>query len=162
MKFEHLIEINDARNPLLYPLTREQIWRGLVLRAEAPKLFIPHLDECQLLESGKQSLTRQLRYGKLIVTDNVTFMPQQYVHYVVAAQQDIAASSLVMRIEEPLPGSLFVRFEYDDGQGQGDNADEEAAMYNDFRHAAYKAADIDTIHLIRELAQQGRFDPMLN
>ena len=160
MKFEHLVEINDPRNPLLYQLTREQIWRGLVLGAEAPKLFIPHLDECQLLESGKESLTRQLRYGKLVVTDKVTFMPQQYVRYLVAAQQDIVASSLTMRIEEPLPGSLFVRFEYDDGQGE--NADEEAAMYNDFRHAAYKAADIDTIHIIRELAQQGRFNAMLN
>ncbi len=160
MKFEHLVEINDPRNPLLSPLTREQIWHGLVLRAQAPKVFVPHLDECQLLENSKKGLTRQLRYGALIVVDKVVFVPQEYVQYVVAAQQDIAASSLVMRIEEPLPGRLFVRFEYEDGQEA--STDETTAMYNDFRHEAYKASDIDTIHIIRELAQQGRFDAALN
>jgi len=32
MKFEHLIEINDPLNPLADTMTREQLWRGLVLR----------------------------------------------------------------------------------------------------------------------------------
>ncbi len=160
MKFEHLVEINDPRNPLLYSLTREQIWRGLVLRAQAPKVFVPHLDDCQLFENSKDGLTRQLRYGSLIVVDKVVFAPQESVQYLVAAQQDIVASSLVMRIEEPLPGRLFVRFEYEDGHDT--STDEMAAMYNDLRHEAYKASDIDTIHIIRELAQQGRFDAALN
>ena len=48
MKFEHLIEINDPLNPLMDTLTREQLWRGLVLHAESPKLFVPHLDECTI------------------------------------------------------------------------------------------------------------------
>ena len=34
MKFEHLIEINDPLNPLIDTLSLEQVWRGLVLRAE--------------------------------------------------------------------------------------------------------------------------------
>ena len=45
MKFEHLVEINDPMNPLLDTLTREQLWHGLVLRAEQPKLFIPHVTD---------------------------------------------------------------------------------------------------------------------
>ena len=40
MKFEHLIEINDPLNPLIDPLSVDQLWRGLVLRAESPKLFV--------------------------------------------------------------------------------------------------------------------------
>ena len=44
MKFEHLIEINDALNPLIDELSIKQLWAGLVLRAESPKLFMPHLD----------------------------------------------------------------------------------------------------------------------
>lgn len=156
MKFHHLIEINDPLNPLIDALTRDQLWRGLVLRAEQPMLFIPWLDACSLLEQSATSLSRELRYGSLIVRDYVTFMPQQSVHYDVPAQKDIAASSLVMTIEEPEPGIFFVRFEYDDGSPDSDS--EEDAMVNEIRHSAYEQSDIDTIRVIRQMAEQGRFD----
>ena len=67
MKFEHLIEINDPLNPLIDPMTREQLWRGLVLHAEQPKLFMPHLDECTIVERSPGELNRKRRFGKLIV-----------------------------------------------------------------------------------------------
>ena len=36
MKFNHLVEINMPDNPLVMMITREQLWHGLVLRAEMP------------------------------------------------------------------------------------------------------------------------------
>ncbi|MES2935220.1 MAG: SRPBCC family protein [Pseudomonadota bacterium] len=153
MKFEHLIEINDAFNPLYDVLTREQVWQGLVLRAEAPKLFVPHLDECELYDRSEDAVSRRLRYGELVIVDRVTFTPQQQVLYAVAAQKDIAESSLRMLIEEPQPGSLFVRFQYDDGNDEATDAVN--AMYNDFRRSAYVESDIDTIRLLRQIAQAG-------
>jgi hypothetical protein len=104
MQFQHLIEINDLRHPLIPTLTRDQLWRGLVMRAEAPKLFIPWLDECDLLGRKDNVLTRELRYNALLIRDHVTFTPQEKVHYDVPAQEDIPASSLLMTIEEPQPG----------------------------------------------------------
>jgi hypothetical protein len=156
MKFNHLVEINDPLNPLINPLTREQLWQGLVLRAEAPNLFVPWLDSCDLLDRSAESLSRELRYGALLVRDNVTFFPQQRVHYQVPAQQDIPTSSLTMSIEEPQPDVFFVRFEYDDGTGDSENSTD--AFYNDFRRSAYEKSDIDTIRIIRQLAGEGRFD----
>lgn len=156
MKFHHLVQINDPLNPLTDFLTRDQLWRGLVLRAEAPKLFVPWLDSYTLLERSATVLSRELRYGTLVVRDTVTFVPQQSVHYAVPAQQDIAESSLVMTIEEPEPELYFVRFEYDDGNAAA--AATEEAMYEEFRRSAYKEADIDTVRIIRQLAEQGRFD----
>ncbi|HYD81963.1 MAG TPA: SRPBCC family protein [Paucimonas sp.] len=156
MKFTHLIEINDPLNPLIEPLSREQLWRGLVLRAESPQMFIPWLDSCTLIERSAAVLSRELRYGTLTVRDTVTFVPQQSIRYTVPPQKDIPASSLVMTIEEPETDIFFVRFEYDDGTGDHEN--EEQAFYNDFRRSAYKEADIDTIRIIRQLAEEGRFD----
>jgi hypothetical protein len=89
------------------------------------------------------------------VRDSVTFLPQLSVHYHVPAQGEIPASSLVMSIEEPEPEVFFVRFEYAD-----DSEDSDAGMdafYNEFRRSAYEEADIDTIRIIRQLAQDGRF-----
>lgn len=156
MKFNHLVEINDPLNPLIDPLTREQLWQGLVLRAEAPQLFVPYLDECNLLGRSAGTLSRALRYGTLVVRDSVTFFPMQRVQYHVPAQPDIPASSLIMSIEEPQSSVFFVRFEYDDGSGESEgNAD---AFYNEFRRSAYEESDIDTIRIIRQLAQEGRLD----
>lgn len=152
MQFEHLIEINDSLNPLIDPLTRDQLWRGLVMRAEAPKLFVPWLDECRLLERDETVLHRELRYEALHIRDQVTFTPQETVRYDVPAQGDILTSSLIMTIEEPQTGALFVRFQYDDGRSEDDTD----AFYNEFRRSAYEESDIDTIKMIRQLADEGR------
>lgn len=154
MQFQHLIEINDPLNPLIDTLTRDQLWRGLVMRAEAPKLFIPWLDECDLLERNGNVLSRALRYNALLIQDHVTFTPQEQVRYDVPAQEDIPASSLVVTIEEPQPGALFVRFAYESGFAD----DDMDAFYNEFRRSAYQEADIDTIRVIRQLAEEGRLE----
>lgn len=160
MKFVHLVEINDPFDPLIDPLTREQLWQGLVLRAESPQVFIPYLEACVITDRFQNGMTRELSYGNLTVRDAVTFTPQQNVRYQVPAQKDIPASTLVMSIEEPQPNWLHVRFEYDDGNIEPENSEE--AFYNSYRKSAYEEADIDTIRIIRELADAGRFGASLN
>lgn len=154
MKFAHLVEINDPLNPLIDPLSREQLWRGLVLRAETPTAFVPYLDRCTILEKSELSVSRELQYGELVVRDRVTFLPQEQVVYHVPPQKDIPESRLTMTIEEPEPNIFFVRFEYDDGAGEVE--DTAQAFYNDFRRSAYTESDIDTIRTIREMAEDGR------
>ncbi|MFZ6724844.1 SRPBCC family protein [Undibacterium sp. MH2W] len=160
MKFEHLIEINDILNPMADFLTREQLWHGLVLRAESPKLFVPHLDEASIVDRSEVRMTRTLRYGNLSVTDTVHFAHQEHVHYDVPAQGEIPPSSLKMIIEEPAPEHLFVRFIYENTASAEE--DEQEKMYNDYRRSAYQQADIDTIRKIRELAEAGRLNATLN
>ncbi|MET3130391.1 hypothetical protein AAKU55_000644 [Oxalobacteraceae bacterium GrIS 1.11] len=160
MKFEHLIEINDPLNPLIEPISQEQLWRGLVLRAESPKLFVPHLDDCQIEQRDEAGFRRRLRYGELVIEDRVRLLPLHQVRYEVAAQKDISPSSLVMTIEMPSPDTLWVRFQYDDGHDAATDAAN--AMYDDFRRSAYQESDIDTIRILRELAEQGRLDALLN
>ncbi|MGZ9711201.1 SRPBCC family protein [Glaciimonas sp. GNP009] len=157
MKFAHLIEINDPLNPLIKPLTSEQLWRGLVLRAEQPMLFVPHLDACQILEKSIDSLSRELRYGKIIIRDIVTYLPQLQVRYQVPPQEELLGSSLTMTIEQPQQDALFVRFSYtDESSGTAISAEEE--MVDEFRRSAYLQADIDTIGIIRELVDSDKLN----
>lgn len=159
MKFTHLIEINTTGNPLIAPLSREQLWRGLVLRAERPTLFVMGLDSCEITRRADHALSRQLRFGQLTIHDEVHFFPLQQVHYHVPQQNEIPASDLTMSIEEPEPEALFVRFEYDNHQD--DVVSEETSFYEEFRREAYKEADIDTIRMIRQLALEGQLDAPL-
>lgn len=156
MKFSHLIEINDPLQPLINPLTRDQLWQGLVLRAENPKMFVPWLDACMIVDRSAASITRELHYGELVIRDHVTFVPQQHIDYLVPAQKDISTSSLSMTIEEPQAGLLFVRFEYQDSSPDVEGTEE--AFYNEFRRSAYLESDIDTIRIIRQLAENGPLD----
>ncbi|MDL2356769.1 MAG: SRPBCC family protein [Pseudomonadota bacterium] len=156
MKFEHLIQINDPLNPLIDALTREQLWRGLVLHAESPKLFVPHLDDCVISERSAAGFRRQRRFGELRIDDRVILTPLREVRYEVHPQGEISASSLAVTIEAPSEHSLFVRFRYDDGHDAATDAAN--AMYDEFKKSAYQEADIDTIRLLRELAAAGRLD----
>ncbi len=156
MKFEHLIEINDPLNPLIDPLTREQLWRGLVLHAESPRLFVPHLDECTISERSETGFARSRRFGELRIDDRVILTPMQQVRYDVHAQGDISASSLTVTIEAPEQHILFVRFRYDDGHDAATDAAN--AMYDEFKKSAYQEADIDVIRMLRDLAAEGRLD----
>lgn len=156
MKFEHLIEINDPLNPLIDALTREQLWRGLVLHAESPKLFVPHLDECTISERTSGGFRRNRRFGELRIDDRVTLTPLREVRYDVHEQGDISASSLAVTIEAPSEHSMFVRFRYDDGHDAATDAAN--AMYDEFKKSAYQEADIDVIRILRELAAEGRLD----
>jgi hypothetical protein len=156
MKFEHLIEINDPLNPLIDTISVEQLWRGLVLRAEDPKRFMPHLDECTLSEREAGSFNRRLRYGELVIADRVVLTPLLQVRYEVPAQGEIAESRMTMTIEAPGEGVLWVRFFYDDGNPEA--GDEMGKMYEDFKKSAYLEADIDTIKIVRQLAAEGKLD----
>jgi len=154
MKFAHLVEINDPLNPLIDPLSRMQLWRGLVLRAEQPKEFIPWLDRCTITGKTETTLARLSHYGQLAVRDEVEFVEPRQVIYRVPAQPDIPESTLTMTIEEPEHNIFFVRFEYEDGTPEdGEGGDD---MVNQFRRSAYEEADIDTIRVIRQIAEAGR------
>ncbi len=154
MKFEHLIVINDPSHPEIMPLTRTQLWHGLVLRAEEPRLFVAHLDDCQLSDHTAASVTRECRYGQVTIRDIVTYTSQSHVHYEVPKQLDIEGSHMTMTIEEPQPSAFRVLFSYEDNAT--DDVSEEEKLYNQFRCSAYEEADNDTIRVIRELAEEGR------
>jgi len=158
MKFEHLVEINDLTNPNIPVITRDQLWRGLILRAESPKIFVDYIDECSITDRTEISMQRRLRYGELLIEDQVSFVHLEHVHYDIPSQRDIPQSSLRMCIEEPAPNALFVRFIYDNGHTEAE--DPENKMVDAYRRSAYEEADIDTIRVMRELAQAGRLDSL--
>ena len=156
MKFNHLIEINDPMLPLVEMLTRHQLWQGLVLRMTQPKLFVPYLDRCEIQPLPQGGWRRTLEYGEVVICDEVTLLPERQIDVTVLPQNGMPASSLRMTIEAPHADTLFVRFAYADTDPV--EAESAQAFYDKFRHSAYQEADIDTIRLIRQMAQDGRFD----
>jgi hypothetical protein len=63
----------------------------------------------------------------------------------------VPGGRLSMRIEEPAPGELFVRFSYELHHDVSRVED----YFNEFRKSAYVEADIDTVRMIRQMAASG-------
>lgn len=156
MKFTHLLHINDPLNLLIDPMTRGQLWLGLVMRARSPALFVPWLDGCQIVAKSASVFERVLRYGEVEIHDVVTLVPEQEIRYKIAAQGEMPASRLVVKIEEPGDALLDVRFSYDDDIEEVPGSLE--AFYNSYRRSAYEESDIDTIRILRQFAGEGRLN----
>jgi hypothetical protein len=152
LNFEHLIQINDPLNPLVEGLTREQLWEGLVLRAEQPQLFVIGLDSCSILSRTDSTMERELHYGQATVRDRVTLTPQQSVRYDISATADYVGGSLTMTIEQPDELQLFLRFEYKTSlpSAEEKNGDPDARQTEEIVKSAYRESDIDTVRLIRQ------------
>ncbi len=154
LHFEHLVQINDPSDPRVRSLHRDQLWRGLVMRAEFPTSFVPWLDDCHIERIGGD-LLRTLRFGQQVVRDRVRFDGQDAVEYAVLADDDSGATfRMSMRIEQPAPDALFVRFTYEaHSSDHRDDGPHVGAVKE-----AYRLADIDTVFRIRQLADSGLLD----
>lgn len=151
MQFTHLVQINDPRDTSIEPLTHAQLWRGLVARAEKPAYFLIGVDECEVVRRDDDTLDRRLRFGTHELRDRVIFEPPLAVRYEIATAGEMPGGTLSMRIEEPRPGEIFVRFDYRLHSLPGRVED----FYNEFRKSAYVESDIDTIRMIRQMAASG-------
>jgi hypothetical protein len=153
LHFEHLVQINDPNDPRVAPMRRNQLWRGLVMRAEFPTSFVPWLDECSIERDGGD-LLRTLRFGQQIVHDRVHFDGEDAVDYTVTDADTGSSFHMSMRIEQPTLDALFVRFTYEAWSPDHHDGDPHAGAVRE----AYRLADIDTVFRIRQLADSGLLD----
>lgn len=160
MRFEHLIQINDPLMPLLDTLTREQLWRGLVMRAEEPTQFVLGLEVATIHSRShvgdEVELVRTLDFGSFKVDDRVRLVPQRRSEIHTGAGPTWPASRMTIEIEEPQPELLFLRFLYEWDQTGGDGVLDDVTTA--LRKQAYERADLDTVARIRALAEQGWLD----
>ena len=152
MRYEHLLQINDPLLPLLDPLSRSQLWRGLARRAEEPQPFMPGLDRCVILESRDNYFKRELHFGALRLVDHVNLLPGERTRYDSDLADRHAGSSLIVTIEEPQPGQLWVRFIYQTVPAEDSDNDPRCDAA---RKSAYLEADTDAIRQIRAWAADG-------
>jgi hypothetical protein len=159
MRFEHLVQINDPLQPLLTEVSRSQLWRGLLRRAESPAEFILGLQGAQIDErheaGGELQLARTLDFGSFKVRDRVRLAEGRSVTDIEAGA-GYPAGRLTIRIEEHTSGGLFLRFTYESFEPAGSG--EVDAIAQQLREQAYRSADIDTVWRIRDLVERGELD----
>ena len=146
MKFEHIIQVNDQLDPLIEPLSREEIWEGLLESVEVPERFLPGLDSSRILRREAGAFRRELRIGHVIVHDTVHLTPGHRFVTDSEPSAEVPALTRTVTIEEPIEGEYVVRFRYERSpQGQEPLAPAFAAVLE----SAWLQADIDLIAHVR-------------
>lgn len=157
LEFEHLVQINDLTNSAIKPISRQQLWKGLLLRARRPDRFNNSLS-CQVEEERDDGFNRVIQVGDIKYYEQVCLFPEEkIITRTVANSSPINAQSMAC-IEEPEKGFLFVRFSYcrdlDDSNSNLDVAEH--------LKAAYLQTDQDAIAMIRMLVESKIFDQSIN
>ena len=145
---EHIVRINDPANVAGVWLTREQLWAGLRHTVLAPGLLDETIDSTSIEEIVPGRLRRRIRRGRSAISDEVELVPNESLSIRADASGIFAGSTLTMRIEEPAPEMLFVRFTYDVcGLEELRDEQEDTA-----RCSAYHNLDIERIREVRRFA----------
>ena len=155
MHFEHLIEINNPLNPLIEPLSVEQVWQGLMYRVEEPTVFLPGLERCTILSRQGDRVERELHFGPASVRDTVTFRYLEWVCFESLATSEHAGGRLTIRFDQPAAEHLYLRFTYETTLPDGMEAGE-GVQVSEYVKAAYRESDLDTVRIIRLIAANGR------
>jgi hypothetical protein len=110
------------------------------------------IDSAAIEEIALGRLRREIRRGRSAMHDEVELVPNESLRIRADATGAFAGSTLTIRIEEPAPEMLFVRFTYD-VCGLEDARDEHE---DNARCSAYHSLDIERIREVRRFVSQPR------
>lgn len=141
------------------PLTREQVWNGLVLKARDATQFLPagFCDRCDIVQEGDGFIVREAVIFKETLTEIVTFEPMAKVsfHQFKGPREGVIVNELI----EDADASLHLRFYCLLGlKGVTPDGPEEqrekARMDSDAK--GYKGALLSTLDRTRALVKEGK------
>mgnify|MGYP002787281846 CR=1 FL=1 len=151
MRFEHLLQVTDPADPRVPPMSRAELWRGLMARVEAPQRFPLGPDRCEAEPDGA-GLRRRIHFGALRFEDTVTLEPERRIAFVPQPHEGAAPIALTITVEEPTPGALFLRFVYRADAAEG-GAD---AALQRCREQAWLEMDRDMLRTLRAWQAEAR------
>lgn len=140
------------------PLTREQAWAGLVLKARDARLFLPPglCTRCDVVEESATHLVREASIAGADLREIIVFEPGRKVTFFQATGPREGA--IVNELFEDADGALQLRFYgylglRDKAPGGPEEQAEQAWLDGE---RGYRSALLSTLQRTRELLAQGR------
>jgi Domain of unknown function (DUF1857) len=150
------IPVNDRNNPDQPTLSRNHVWRGLVLKAENALPFVPKMTKCETFERGDNYLIRDVVFRGDPARERVTFYPEQKVQFDRLSGNTLG--TILNEIEEDNKGNLFLRFTFSlEKEGIPPNSPEEQA-YAKQMEGDYLGAVQATLNAIRQWVKEGTLE----
>ncbi|MDH6590021.1 hypothetical protein M2161_009212 [Streptomyces sp. SAI-133] len=141
------LPVNDGNGPVL---TVDDVWEGLVDKAQNPLSYVASISECIVTERFEGGLVRDIVHAGQPVREVVTFYPKRRVHFV--RTHGTARGTIDNEIGHADNGELALTFSFRivvDGIEAGSPAEKEFA---ERMEADYLDAVRTTLKAVRERA----------
>ena len=139
-------------------LTRDQVWKGLELKARDARLFLPPglCTRCDVVEETTTHFVREATIAGSAIREIITLEPQSKVTFFQATGPREGA--IINELFEDEDGALKLKFYcYLGLRGKQPNGPEEQAEQMQFdSDKGYRSALLSTLKRTRELLAQGR------
>ena len=147
--------INSGDQP---PLTRSQVWDGLVLKGLDGTLFVPGMSSCKVVERREDEIVREIVLRGEAFRERVTLTPERLVR--TYRLSGAVMGTLENEIEEDEGGELYLTFNYElEAEGVEPGGAEEQELARELKK------DLDavqgTIDKIRSLVTSGELEAKL-
>ncbi|CCE11602.1 conserved hypothetical protein [Bradyrhizobium sp. STM 3843] len=140
------------------PLTRAQVWQGLVLKARDARLFLPPglCTRCEVVEESASHIVRDATIGGTDLREIISFEPERKVTFFQATGPREGA--IINELFEDETGALQLRFYcYLGLRGKQPGGPEEQAEQAQFDgDKGYRSALLSTLKRTRELLADGK------
>lgn len=132
-------------------LSRDQLWLGLVLKAENPVPFLAAMSACEIVDRGENWLLRNITLRGEEMQERVTFEPEERVLFV--RTKGSALGSILNEIVETDAGDLALRFTFNlTVDGLEDGSPEEAAFADRMSQSYFAGVDSTLAEIRRRVA----------
>src|SRR5712691_895930 len=110
IELSHSVLVNDQGDPEAPILTRDDVWDGLVMKAENALPFVPRMDKCEVVEQRENYILRDIRFGGDDLREAVTLTPKTRVEF--RRVQGRVLGLITNEILENPDGELELRFSF--------------------------------------------------
>lgn len=150
------IAVNDKSDRDIPVLIRDQVWKGLELKAENALPFVPKMTKCDTIERGENYLLRDIVFRGELARERVTFYPKRMVQFDRLSGSTLG--TIKNEIEEDASGELFLRFTFSlEREGIVPASPEEEA-YAKQMEGDYLGAVHATLTAIRRWVKEGTLE----
>ena len=120
-------------------LTRDDVWQGLLLKAENALPFVPAMTRCEVIERTDDTIVRTIEFRGQEFGERITFTPQRQVRF--ERTHGPVLGTIRNDLDEDEHGGLRLRFSFDlelagVEPGSKEEQDYEATMKDDYLKAA--------------------------
>jgi hypothetical protein len=135
-------------------LSVEQMWRGLVMKAENALPFVHAMESCRVLETYPDGFLREIKLRGVMMKERITFTPPVEVYFERIDAQGY--DGWITNVLSEGPGGLMLTFTFAVGFPGAAPGSQEEREQGDAVRESYASAVESTLAATRRLVSENR------
>lgn len=144
--------VNDPAEPDAPTLTRDDVWDGLVMKAENALPFVPKMEKCDVVEQRENFILRDVNFAGDDLREAVTLTPKSKVEF--KRVEGRVLGTITNEIFGDSAEDLELKFSFALEINGVEAGSKEEKDYEENMRGAYEGAVVATLGAIRQVAAQ--------